>query len=1039
MPDGDASRTCQADGSWSRSAPTQCADPPRILVVGGYTGSGSSQLATAELYDSGTGAWSNVASMGTGRMRHAIAAFAGIVYVAGGSDGNSYFSSAEAYDISADSWSTIASLQTPRGSAAGAAVDSKVFVFGGRESPSANMLSSGETYDPAANSWSSIADMMTARQSHTAVAIGSSIYVMGGQGSSGDGLSSGEVYAVGTNSWSSIADMDSTRYSHAAAALGTNIYVVAGSGANSDTVAVYGTAVDSWSSVAPMRTSRGSRPGATAIASSLVVMGGQGWESGLDVTYDSAEAYNSAADTWSDIASISTARYYTAAVAILPPPAPPPPLPDPNADAFLQAQPEIGAHTWVACFDSAVDDASTPAAFHANCDAFAETVTVARNELGYTFGGYAERSWSLDTCLVNGGDQPGNYCNERTASGNFIFGLEPGSPERFDPTGVDTNYQRTGPSYWPVWGLHGALSSGYNGYDLSMGTGNGPPGTNQADCFVGQTYGASQPDQICGRTAVNCCPAEWSTTSTHAVDGWGTTEIEVWRRARTCATPCADGGQCVDGSCICAATAGQDMATVGQWAAADTGGALSVCLADDAAAPVGTSSSEDSSTVAISSGELELGCAKSDGTLCAMLDRLDVNGDGVHLTLSRLSFRNMMSSSGAAVDFTDTQLGVLTVTDCEFIGNSAAVEGGAIRVDRGVLFVTDCEFIDNSAQVNAGGAICVPQSTATITGSLFSGNIAANRGGAIYTYRNTQVNNVGTVAVKDCTFTGNTATLSGGGAIRVDGAGNLRVTGSSFVDNTANTGGSIALEGDSMFSLSSSTFAGGSAGDSSGIRWEPSLAYSDAEAEAAQPIGGLHEHCTADGVCVCDEGWGGAVCVLECPAGTTSCWDSGAVTNANGKSFSLYLLPPQPSNTFVEYEGEGVQVYVDLCEAAGLRTLTSGAGTWGPISTHCPGYNCMPLVSDDSSIPSVWVVAATGWDQYTSLIGDPNQWGQYPRPQYPEALVTHDDHNSQLYNWRAAGPSSAGWDAPISPVCGAEHCAPECGAHQHCSADGVCV
>jgi hypothetical protein len=66
----------------------------------------------------------------------------------------------------------------------------------------------------------------------------------------------------------------------------------------------------------------------------------------------------------------------------------PTPLPDPNTDAFLQAQPEIGSHAWVTCFDSAVDDASTPAVFHTLCDPFDETVTIADNSLGFTFGGY---------------------------------------------------------------------------------------------------------------------------------------------------------------------------------------------------------------------------------------------------------------------------------------------------------------------------------------------------------------------------------------------------------------------------------------------------------------------------------------------------------------------------------------------------------------------------------------------------------------------------------------------------------------------------
>ena len=128
-------------------------------------------------------------------------------------------------------------------------------------------------------------------------------------------------------------------------------------------------------------------------------------------------------------------------------------LPDPNTDAFLQAQPEIGARTWVKCFDSAVDDASTPATFHSQCDPYAEMVTVARNSLGYTFGGYAEHSWNKDTCCadaanLNNPDNPvcqtapnndAYSCVDITASGNFLFGLEPGVQARFDPNGANTN------------------------------------------------------------------------------------------------------------------------------------------------------------------------------------------------------------------------------------------------------------------------------------------------------------------------------------------------------------------------------------------------------------------------------------------------------------------------------------------------------------------------------------------------------------------------------------------------------------------------
>ena len=60
----------------------------------------------------------------------------------------------------------------------------------------------------------------------------------------------------------------------------------------------------------------------------------------------------------------------------------------PDMVAFLNSQPEIGGHTWLPCFDSATDDASSAAMFHAQCDQYKVTVTVASNSLGYTFGGY---------------------------------------------------------------------------------------------------------------------------------------------------------------------------------------------------------------------------------------------------------------------------------------------------------------------------------------------------------------------------------------------------------------------------------------------------------------------------------------------------------------------------------------------------------------------------------------------------------------------------------------------------------------------------
>ena len=213
----------------------------------------------------------------------------------------------------------------------------------------------------------------------------------------------------------------------------------------------------------------------------------------------------------------------------------PPPLPDPNTDAFLQAQPEIAAHSWVKCFDSDVDDASTPAVFHANCDPFDETVSIARNSLGFTFGGYAERSWNVEACCADSSNychQPGNivqhcYYSANSTVGNFLVGLNPTPADRFETISVGNFQLVMHDQPWPIWGGH---------YDLRMGT-TGALGTD-ARCWQGNEY-AGTTNLICGG------------------EDWGETRLQVWRCAplwrlgspgESCDTVCTAAGTiCSDG------------------------------------------------------------------------------------------------------------------------------------------------------------------------------------------------------------------------------------------------------------------------------------------------------------------------------------------------------------------------------------------------------------------------------------------------------------------------------------------------------------
>src|SRR5437016_13703232 len=72
-----------------------------VLIVGGERSSGSSStlLATAELYDPATGTFTSAGSMDTARYQHTTTLLNnGMVLIAGGSNANINFASAELYD-----------------------------------------------------------------------------------------------------------------------------------------------------------------------------------------------------------------------------------------------------------------------------------------------------------------------------------------------------------------------------------------------------------------------------------------------------------------------------------------------------------------------------------------------------------------------------------------------------------------------------------------------------------------------------------------------------------------------------------------------------------------------------------------------------------------------------------------------------------------------------------------------------------------------------------------------------------------------------
>lgn len=127
----------------------------KVLAAGGYSGStsGTSVLASAEVYDPGTGTWSLTGSMATARYRHTVTSLSnGNVLVAGGRDASGRLASAEVYNPATGSWSTTGSLASARAFHTATLLPSgKVLAAGGLDAVNA------ELYDPGAGTWSTTA------------------------------------------------------------------------------------------------------------------------------------------------------------------------------------------------------------------------------------------------------------------------------------------------------------------------------------------------------------------------------------------------------------------------------------------------------------------------------------------------------------------------------------------------------------------------------------------------------------------------------------------------------------------------------------------------------------------------------------------------------------------------------------------------------------------------------------------------------------------------------------------------------------------
>ena len=193
---------------------------------------------------------------------------------------------------------------------------------------------------------------------------------------------------------------------------------------------------------------------------------------------------------------------------------------------------------------------------------------------------------------------------------------------------------------------------------------------------------------------------------------------------------------------------------------------------------------------------------------------------GVLMTISDSKISNNSSTDGEGGAITIwARNGSSNISDSLFSGNSADSRGGAISHNAGTLLITNSHFTNNSAAFD-GGALLI-SGPATIIGSTFSGNVITTGFGECGGGGISSVNN--TLTLTDSTVSGNSSTQGGGVCGSFD-SGTTYISNSTISGNTATIeGGGLHIGSNHTVHVSNTTISDNTAATGAGIHNEGTL------------------------------------------------------------------------------------------------------------------------------------------------------------------------------------------------------------------------
>lgn len=213
----------------------------RIHIFGGCGAAGcNTTSARHQILDLATGTWTSGPPMPTSRIGHSAAVFGSRIYVMGGATPIQFSSSpalatVEIYDPATGAWTTGPSMPTPRFEFVGLATSQHIYAIGGWNnlaSPNRQVFATVEALDAATGSWSTVAPMPTARCVEVGASLAGRLHVFGGttfvSGADASAVATHEVYDPVNNVWATLEPMPTARYALMGASAGDALFAIGG-------------------------------------------------------------------------------------------------------------------------------------------------------------------------------------------------------------------------------------------------------------------------------------------------------------------------------------------------------------------------------------------------------------------------------------------------------------------------------------------------------------------------------------------------------------------------------------------------------------------------------------------------------------------------------------------------------------------------------------------------------------------------------------------------------------------------------------------